>query len=291
MAKVRWVFLAYRLPREPSTPRTSMWRKLRRLGAVQILDSLVALPANARTKEQFGWLADEIVEAGGTASVWLAEATDASVENEMIGQLRARAAEDYAAVLAELEENGRCALDADSGSVAPRNAAHRAPRLLSSPGARDRTAGRLGRRKASASRMRWATRQGVHVDHGACAWLLRRFVDEDAEFVFVDDTGDFPTDATPFDMRGTDLSHHGDDCTSRRCCTGSTSTTQCCGTSRGSCMKPTWPTIATTPPKHAVSMFYCADSRWFGPTTMPSCRSCAVRRAVRVPAMDACHRT
>src|SRR6478736_6163607 len=83
-----------------------MWRKLRRLGAVQILDSLVALPASARTKEQFGWLADEIVEAGGTASVWLAEAADASVENEMIGQLRARAAEDYAAVLAELEENG-----------------------------------------------------------------------------------------------------------------------------------------------------------------------------------------
>ena len=61
--------------------------------------------------------------------------------------------------------------------------------------------------------MRWATRQGVHVDRAACAWLLRRFVDEDAEFVFVDDSGDFPTDATPFDMRGTDLSHHGDDCT------------------------------------------------------------------------------
>ena len=61
--------------------------------------------------------------------------------------------------------------------------------------------------------MRWATRAGCHVDRAACAWLLRRFVDRDAEFVFVDDLDDVPGDATPFDMRGADLSHHGGDCT------------------------------------------------------------------------------
>ena len=46
--------------------------------------------------------------------------------------------------------------------------------------------------------MRWATRRGVHVDRAACAWLLRRFVDTDAMFVFVDDPEDVPADATPF---------------------------------------------------------------------------------------------
>ena len=61
--------------------------------------------------------------------------------------------------------------------------------------------------------MRWATRAGVHVDRAACAWLLRRFVDPDAEFVFVDDADEVEADATPFDMRGVDLSHHGGDCT------------------------------------------------------------------------------
>src|SRR4051794_17429543 len=61
--------------------------------------------------------------------------------------------------------------------------------------------------------MRWATRTGCHVDRAACAWLLRRFVDPDAEFVFVDDPADVPADATPFDMRGVELSHHGGDCT------------------------------------------------------------------------------
>jgi hypothetical protein len=60
--------------------------------------------------------------------------------------------------------------------------------------------------------MRWATRPGVHVDRAACAWLVRRFVDRDAEFVFVDDAEDVPGDATPFDMLGVALSHHGDDC-------------------------------------------------------------------------------
>jgi hypothetical protein len=61
--------------------------------------------------------------------------------------------------------------------------------------------------------MRWATRSGCHVDRAGCAWLIRRFIDADAEFVFVDDPDEVPDDATPFDMRGVDLTHHGEDCT------------------------------------------------------------------------------
>lgn len=60
--------------------------------------------------------------------------------------------------------------------------------------------------------MRWATRSGPHVDRTACAWLIRRFVDPEAEFVFVDDADDVPADATPFDMRGVELSHHHGEC-------------------------------------------------------------------------------
>ncbi len=57
--------------------------------------------------------------------------------------------------------------------------------------------------------MRWATRAGIHVDRTACAWLIRRFVDPDAEFLFVDDPDEVPEDATPFDIRGVELGHHG----------------------------------------------------------------------------------
>ncbi|MBQ0925826.1 chromate resistance protein ChrB domain-containing protein [Saccharopolyspora endophytica] len=60
--------------------------------------------------------------------------------------------------------------------------------------------------------MKWATREHIHIDRAACAWLIRRCIDPDAAFVFVTDPADVPPDATPFDMRGVDLGHHGDDC-------------------------------------------------------------------------------
>ena len=60
--------------------------------------------------------------------------------------------------------------------------------------------------------MRWATRANCHVDRTACVWLIRRFIDENAEFVFVADPDDLPADATPFDMRGVELGHHGGAC-------------------------------------------------------------------------------
>ncbi len=60
--------------------------------------------------------------------------------------------------------------------------------------------------------MRWATRAGVHIDRAACAWLIRRFLDREAVFVFVADPRQVPADATPFNMRGVDLGHNGGDC-------------------------------------------------------------------------------
>ena len=60
--------------------------------------------------------------------------------------------------------------------------------------------------------MKWATRPHCHVDRTACAWLIRRYIDPEPEFVFVDELIDVPADATPFDMRGARLSHHNGDC-------------------------------------------------------------------------------
>jgi hypothetical protein len=60
--------------------------------------------------------------------------------------------------------------------------------------------------------MRWATRTGPHVDRTACAWLIARFIDSEAEFVFVADPDEVPDGAIPFDMRGVELSHRGGEC-------------------------------------------------------------------------------
>lgn len=96
----RWVLLAYRLPREPSTPRISTWRKLDRLGVARLGDGLVGLPADARTREQLDWIAEEITEAGGTATVWLATPGSLAQERTIAEAMRAARAAEYAAVAA-----------------------------------------------------------------------------------------------------------------------------------------------------------------------------------------------
>jgi hypothetical protein len=88
------VLLSYRMPREPSTPRITVWRKLKRLGVAQLGDGLAALPADARTREQIDWIAEEITEAGGAATVWLAWPATLIQERELAaGMAAARAAE------------------------------------------------------------------------------------------------------------------------------------------------------------------------------------------------------
>jgi hypothetical protein len=117
------VLLAYHLPREPSTPRIALWRKLRRLGAVQLQDGLVALPLDARTREQLEWLAEEVTEAGGQAAIWLAEPATAAQERGLAQRMAAAVAADYQAV----------AKEADAARALP-------------PGPRRRTVGRLRRK-------------------------------------------------------------------------------------------------------------------------------------------------
>lgn len=97
-----WVLLAYRLPREPSTPRITLWRKLRRLGAVQLVDGLVALPSDPRTVEAFDWLADEVVEAGGEAWTWRAEPGSKDQQRTLEERMTSAAADEYRALLIEV---------------------------------------------------------------------------------------------------------------------------------------------------------------------------------------------
>jgi hypothetical protein len=100
---VQWVLLAYRLPREPSTPRIAIWRKLKRLGAAQLLDGLVALPLDSRTREQLEWLADEVSDAGGEATIWVGEIGSAAQERELAVRMREAVACEYRAVVADAE--------------------------------------------------------------------------------------------------------------------------------------------------------------------------------------------
>src|SRR2546423_2985754 len=91
----QWVLLAYQLPREPSAPRVSAWRKLRRLGVAQLMDGFVALPMSERNRERLEWLAEEIREANGEAAIWLARPGSLEQERSLVSGLQDAVAEEY----------------------------------------------------------------------------------------------------------------------------------------------------------------------------------------------------
>jgi hypothetical protein len=106
MAKTgQWVLLAYRLPRVPSTPRSTIWRKLRRLGVGQLGDGLVALPADARTREALEWIAEEVTDHGGEAMLWFGQPADQAAREAIITKLSDAVAAEYGAITAEVDAN------------------------------------------------------------------------------------------------------------------------------------------------------------------------------------------
>jgi hypothetical protein len=97
----KWVMLAYRVPRKPSTPRIAIWRRLKRLGVAQLHDGLVALPLDGRTREALEWIADDVVAAGGEASVWLAQPASLAQERALAARMAEAVAAEYHAVSSE----------------------------------------------------------------------------------------------------------------------------------------------------------------------------------------------
>lgn len=122
--------LVYRLPRTPSTPRITLWRKLRRLGVAQIMDGVVALPAEGDTREQLEWLAEEVVQAGGEATIWLSEPATAAEHRALARAMTVRVEAEYRAI-------AEAALAAQSsGSVERRRTLARLRRELRRVGGR-----------------------------------------------------------------------------------------------------------------------------------------------------------
>ena len=126
-----WVLLAYRLPRVPSTPRSAVWRKLKRLGVAWLGDGLVALPADPRTREQLEWVAEEVTDHGGEATVWLGRPLDASAASAVADRMTAAVAAEYEAVAAQAAAVGT------ADAAARRRAAARLRRELRRIQARD----------------------------------------------------------------------------------------------------------------------------------------------------------
>lgn len=101
-APAHWVLLSYRVPREPSTPRIAIWRRLKQLGVAQVGDGLVALPANDKTIEMLEWVAEQVIEAKGEAIVWKAAPTTARDSAALRDQVVAAREAEYDELIEEV---------------------------------------------------------------------------------------------------------------------------------------------------------------------------------------------
>lgn len=228
------------LPPAPSSLRVRVWRRLRALGAVALKRSAYLLPDTPDRYEDFQWLAQEIQREGGEATLirvqQIENLTAADVDRlfheprdadyrqlavryrKLLQALDRKSAAAGARAQAELarlqKEHQRIRdidfFDAPGGAEVRRLEEAIAMRVRSPETTRrdDRPALDLG----TLRRRRWVTRPRPHVDRIASAWLIKRFIDPEAVFVFAEPS-QFPADAVPFDAPGVELSHHGEDCT------------------------------------------------------------------------------
>ncbi len=236
-----WLLLIHQVPNSPAYLRVKMWRRLQKIGAVAVKNAVYVLPRTDQSSEDFHWVAREILEAGGDASVCEATFIEGITTNELIELFRAARDSDYRELMEDikdLREELRTAEKADeawaSGMVgrvsrlrqrlteiqtidffsAP--GGKQAETLVSEMEAKVRTAPirKAQQRPGSYAGRTWVTRKGVHVDRIASAWLIRRFVDPNPRFKFVAAKGYRPEpDELRFDMFDAEFTHEGDLCT------------------------------------------------------------------------------
>jgi hypothetical protein len=221
MKDSRWLLLMHQLPPKPDYFRVKIWRRLQDLGAVPIKNSVYALPYSAQASEDFQWLRKEITAGGGEASVCRAAFVDGLSDAQIESLFRAARDAEYAELARAAEQVGsageatrlerrlREVTALDHFGAGGRKEAETAVAKLKA-----RSTTRVKREPAPARRVRgrgriWVTRPDVHVDRIASAWLIKRFIDRKARFVF----GEAREGATSFDMFEGDYTHEGDRCT------------------------------------------------------------------------------
>src|SRR5216110_3249708 len=101
--KPEWILLIHQLPPRPTNLRVRIWRKLQKLGAVAIKNSVYILPANEKTNEDFQWLKQEIESAGGEAALFRADSVEGTTDKEIISAFRKARDEEFAEITAELD--------------------------------------------------------------------------------------------------------------------------------------------------------------------------------------------
>jgi hypothetical protein len=242
----RWILLIHQIPPKPAYFRAKVGRRLQRLGAVAVKNSVYILPLTDQTQEDLQSLAREIVTEGGEATLCTATFVEGLRDDQIEAIFHAARDADYAQlgeqarqIVGELpprlarDDDRRQELEADLARLRGRLAEIAAIDFFSAPGRQSAESAlmalerRLRRGKESQAAQEeprptredyrgrtWVTRKNVHIDRIACAWLIRRFIDPEARFTFVPGQGYRAADGeVTFDMAEGVFTHVGDACT------------------------------------------------------------------------------
>ncbi|WP_394836422.1 chromate resistance protein [Pendulispora rubella] len=241
----RWLLLIHQIPPKPAYFRAKVGRRLARLGAVAIKNSVYVLPLNEQTHEDLQWVAREIATEGGEATLCKATFVEGLRDDQIEVLFHAARDADYMQLTEEVrqitgelpprlgrDDERRPALEADlvrlrkrfneiSGidffAASGREPAESALSALEKRlrrGEKPHVEEESRPRRETYRGRTWVTRKNVHVDRIASAWLIRRFIDPDARFSFVPGQGYRAKEGeVTFDMYEGEFTHVGDACT------------------------------------------------------------------------------
>ena len=226
-----WLLLLFSLPTNRNTERVAVWRRLKKMGAVQIKTSTYLLPDEPAQYEQFQWLAQQIRDYGGDSTLVRAQEIEGLTKEKVIAMFNDARAKDYAGLRKSLQSfiTRRKKMDAEGAASELEKLMRqfreiRAVDFFDSPRGHD--IAMLLRRAEGPKRSRqletlnvkqyqektWLTRPRPEIDRVGSAWLIARFIDRKPKFVFASTVEAIP-DAIPFDMLDAEFSHHGNYCT------------------------------------------------------------------------------
>jgi hypothetical protein len=222
-----WLLLAFSLPSKGASLRVSVWRKLRRYGSLPLGNSGYLLPNSPGNREKFEWLATTIRGSRGEASVLEVQSIDNSSDSQLAKRFSDARTQSYRELLksltlalpkkrsgdvARLRKRFQEIVAIDFFGSPFRERVERALALIETP--RSHLAPCEPRRvsRSAYRRRTWVTRPRPGVDRVASAWLIRKFIDPKARFVFASED-QTPNGAVPFDMYEGGFGHRGEDCT------------------------------------------------------------------------------
>jgi hypothetical protein len=226
-----WLLLLFSLPTNRNTERVAVWRRLKRMGAVQIKTSTYLLPGETAQYEQFQWLAQQIRDYGGDSTLVRAQEIEGLTKEKVVAMFNDARAKDYAELRKSLQgfigRRKKMAVETAAAELERFTRQFREIREIDFfDSARGHDVAMLLRRAEGRSTARqlavldakqyqgktWLTRPRPEIDRVGSAWLISKFIDKKPKFVFAPSADAVPG-AIPFDMLDAEFSHHGNYCT------------------------------------------------------------------------------